>query len=724
MGLKTNAARNSSGIHIDKELITQFENIFQGREDQIGILNGRKPDGKKNQYTKDQPFNAEKHLTGELPQGMYPTKDGQCKFSFIDVDQAVPAKEFCQNLFNLDPKAIPVQSPSGRWHVFKLYNKWFPRADVAKEAKELEEKVEKIYKVDKGHTLPIKGGWCNLPYVKFEGFDRKAYDPRGNPLSLKQFIHRVKFKNHPLIAAAAGMAADDGRHKALFNLALYCEYVFKKIELLNEINENFADPCAATDVERFTVKEYHLSKEEWTKEYLDRNLENYFEDINGFRPEIVNHLDPKFIKPLEAHTYRSGEEISKRKWIIQGTCIAGAVTLFVGAGGAGKTTLGSQLCYSIATGLRFFNSNVYETGNSLMMVQEETNNEAKLKLRANEQQFGSLENCQHQIDIISIEKSIKLTHFKPDGTVQILNDYHALKKLIRNRKYKVIYLDPLISLKTGAFEENDNEKMERLVKDYIIPLGLENDCAVVIGHHTNKISGITYNSEYDDKPTVDNLAAMYSARGASSLTAAARFVFSLVPMNKYLWESHYQEIAPQGLYRNSLVGFIEAKSNYSGLSENILWLEKNIINIPTKENTEEATNVFTVSQLAEAEDQRFIKFEEINKEKILLQMHHIKVFFKLTPERIQEIEQNKAFNIELPLNQLVEYMAHRDPEYQNKKIEFKTIKSRFHRLITSIVDHPMKIPNTKLEFCYRYDSFGGKVKHKVSIENADRSLNF
>ena len=266
--------------------------------------------------------------------------------------------------------------------------------------------------------------------------------------------------------------------------------------------------------------------------------------------------------------------------------------------------------------------------------------------------------------------------------------------------------------------------MERLVKDYIIPLGLENDCAVVIGHHTNKISGITYNSEYDDKPTVDNLAAMYSARGASSLTAAARFVFSLVPMNKYLWESHYQEIAPQGLYRNSLVGFIEAKSNYSGLSENILWLEKNIINIPTKENTEEATNVFTVSQLAEAEDQRFIKFEEINKEKILLQMHHIKVFFKLTPERIQEIEQNKAFNIELPLNQLVEYMAHRDPEYQNKKIEFKTIKSRFHRLITSIVDHPMKIPNTKLEFCYRYDSFGGKVKHKVSIENADRSLNF
>ena len=51
MDLKTNAARNSSGIHIDKELITEFSKIFQGRDDQIGILNGRKPDGKKNQYT-------------------------------------------------------------------------------------------------------------------------------------------------------------------------------------------------------------------------------------------------------------------------------------------------------------------------------------------------------------------------------------------------------------------------------------------------------------------------------------------------------------------------------------------------------------------------------------------------------------------------------------------------------------------------------------------------
>ena len=51
MDIKANGARNSSAIHIDKELITEFSNIFQGRDDQIGILNGRKPDGTKNQFT-------------------------------------------------------------------------------------------------------------------------------------------------------------------------------------------------------------------------------------------------------------------------------------------------------------------------------------------------------------------------------------------------------------------------------------------------------------------------------------------------------------------------------------------------------------------------------------------------------------------------------------------------------------------------------------------------
>ena len=84
MDIKQNGSTKAEPFHIDKNIITQFENIFQGREDRVGILKGRKPDGKKNQYTLDQAFDAEKHLNLELLQGLEPTKEGQCKWLFED----------------------------------------------------------------------------------------------------------------------------------------------------------------------------------------------------------------------------------------------------------------------------------------------------------------------------------------------------------------------------------------------------------------------------------------------------------------------------------------------------------------------------------------------------------------------------------------------------------------------------------------------------------------
>jgi hypothetical protein len=107
MDIKQNGSTKAEPFHIDKELISEFSNIFQGSEERVGILKGRKPDGKKNQWMEDKPFDAEKHLNLQLLQGLEPTnKNGKCKFAFVDVDQEVDKKEFCQTLFNLDPKAI------------------------------------------------------------------------------------------------------------------------------------------------------------------------------------------------------------------------------------------------------------------------------------------------------------------------------------------------------------------------------------------------------------------------------------------------------------------------------------------------------------------------------------------------------------------------------------------------------------------------------------------
>ena len=663
MADKTNGASNSSAIHYDEADIAQFGKIFQGRDDQIGILNGRKPDGKKNQYTLNQAFDAEKHLTGELQQGQYPTRDGQCKWMFADVDQKVDPKEFCKNLFNIDNKAFPFQSPSGRWHVFKFFHKWFPRELISKDAKALEEKLGKIYKVDKGHTLPVKGGWCNLPYAEFEGLKRQCYDPRGNPLSLKQFIHRAKFKNHPLIVAAAGMAADDGRHKALFNLALYCEHVLNKIELLNEINDNFTDPCAAADVERFTVKEYHKSNEKWTKEYLDRNLENYFEDINGFRPEAVNHLDPEFLQPLELYEYTGAEKLEARPWVIPGWIMLKTMTLIVGQPGVGKTILLHMIAYCLANGIKLLGKEVLQPGNVCLICAEETKNEMRLRLKGIEEILGINFKSNNKILIRGLEDELKLVQFglvEASATV----GYKRLKKALVKHNIKYIILDPLISFQTGNYDENSNQKMELYIKTYLLPLAVEINGAFITGHHTNKLSMVQI---VDKELVVDQQNAMASARGASALVAAARFIIGMQPMTRKLWEHQFKDHITDGSTFVHYTGIIEAKSNYNVVEDDISWLKKSEVRLDVRDQKTdmpkvEKIGVFTMTDLNKITQSKN-KLKAAKNEEFA--RSHIAIIKKLMGDAEADA---------ITLNSLVSEVAPldarwSDPEHQESKIK-------------------------------------------------------
>ena len=46
MDIKQNGSTKAEPFHIDKELITEFSKIFQGNTKRVGILKGRKPDGR------------------------------------------------------------------------------------------------------------------------------------------------------------------------------------------------------------------------------------------------------------------------------------------------------------------------------------------------------------------------------------------------------------------------------------------------------------------------------------------------------------------------------------------------------------------------------------------------------------------------------------------------------------------------------------------------------
>ena len=434
---------------------------------------------------------------------------------------------------------------------------------------------------------------------------------------------------------------------------------------------------------------------------------------HSFR-QLVKELLNKTIEPLEVYTYNSDVVIKKRRWIIKDVFLKGGVTIISGAAGIGKTTAGTLACFSVATGKRFFNYDIFESGNALMIVNEESFNEVNLKLKGIELEYGSIQSG-NKIDLRTIEQTLKLAKFGLDGTAKPTTDFKRLEALIKTQQYKLIWIDPLVSTKEGSFDENSNDNMETLLRDFIIKLAQQNDLAIGVGHHTNKVSANVFQEEDNGILTIDNLAMQYASRGASALPAAARAAFVMAPMPKKAWEDHYEEAAAGKYKKNDLVLFADAKNNYSQMSDKPLWLEKVIKNVKVENDDYETTSVLKVSGLSDMALASYEVFKKANEAKIINLLPDIKKYFNLTEELRVQVETFKHKDLEAPINSLANYLGKLDAEFQNGKVKAATINSRIKRLLETIGEQGMEIPNTKLKIKYHYDRYESKTKHKIII---------
>jgi len=436
-------------------------------------------------------------------------------------------------------------------------------------------------------------------------------------------------------------------------------------------------------------------------------------DKHSFR-QLVKELLNKTIEPLEVYTYNSDVVIKKRRWIIKDVFLKGGVTIISGAAGIGKTTAGTLACYSVATGKRFFNYDIFESGNALMIVNEESFNEVNLKLKGIELEYGSIQSG-NKIDLRTIEQTLKLAKFGLDGTAKPTTDFKRLEALIKTQQYKLIWIDPLVSTKEGSFDENSNDNMETLLRDFIIKLAQQYDLAIGVGHHTNKVSAQIFQEEESGILTIDNLAMQYASRGASALPAAARAAFVMAPMPKKAWEDHYEEAAAGKYKRNDLVLFADAKNNYSQMSDKPMWLEKVIKNVKVENDDYETTSVLKVSGLSDMALASYEVFKKANESKIINLLPDIKRYFNFTEELKVLVETAKHKELEAPINSLANYLGKLDAEFQNGKVKAATINSRIKRLLETIGEQGMEIPNTKLKLTYHYDRYESKTKHKIVI---------
>ena len=90
----------------------------------------------------------------------------------------------------------------------------------------------------------------------------------------------------------------------------------------------------------------------------------------------------------------------------------------------------------------------------------------ELRVRAIDKAYGGIKNG-NIIDVICYDTNFKLVKFSKDGHEKTKH-FVELEQLIIKNNYKFIGLDPLISLQTGSFDENNNPQMDAFCKTYLI----------------------------------------------------------------------------------------------------------------------------------------------------------------------------------------------------------------------------------------------------------------
>jgi len=713
---QTNAGASGN---IDIRVLAQ---IFKSQKNKRLIYKPDQPnsDGTKNIVWDDNDIDWKKHISGELLQGGNPAVDGAAVYAVADVDRDKKTKsiftdskarekditeqeQICRDAWNIDNRIVVFKSPSGAFHCFKFYHKSTPLRVANKDIKRIEHKLKKKkYNVDPTHTLPTENGaqlGINLPWTR----GRIAYAPTGLPLTFNQFVHRYRFQDYPLIAAAAGMY-EPGRHTALIKIAAVLEKN-NKIEFLDDVIENFGTEFTDDGyIKRIKDKKIH----EKYKNISAKGISAAITDIVGFDYELPTDDGPS--ESIKVYRMLDPQYQPKiRKFMMDGYLKEGCMTVIAGEPGVSKTQLLIQMGCCFVSGHEFFGKKVNVTGNVLICTAEENRDEVELRIR------GSLKNRSintgYHIDVIAVDTNLKLVKFKRDSDEKT-KQFTELEDLIKENNYKFIGLDPLISLQAGAFDENNNPQMDSFCKNYLIPLAQKHAACLVVNHHTNKISMITEGGIIDNN-------ALHAARGASSLAGAARIIIALSPMSRQLWEREFKKASLVKEDEIKLhVAIVDAKNNYSPLGARPKWLRKHVEYVDCVDG-QEPVAVLQDTNLSELQDSRTAMSREHARKEIAKYLPVIDEHMGATPEG------DKIFKASL--HKIATKLANLDPAMVNCK-EPKDEKNLIFNYRTTLQTGfgrggKHEIKHNGFYYWYDYDPLATKTHHKIykqDIESHDK----
>ena len=640
-----------TGTDVDIRILSQ---LIQYNKSKHLIWDGYDAKGKKKQKWIDGAVDLELHVKGIKKQGGLLNDEGSAKNIVIDIDRrGLTPAQIAAATYKIDNNLIPFRSPSGeKWHLWKFYHEAKPTKELLTEAKKLEKQFQKLYgkDVDVAKTQPSLSGYTgiNFPFCTPEQY---PYSPAGVKLTFKQFVHRVRFQDHPIISIAAGLQ-EPYRHDALIRMAAYLHKkdMMKYLDDVVEAMDGFDDDAY---VSRIKNKKIH-EKYDVGPKAINQTISNIIGE-DYFLPEDQEEVTDE----LEIIEHTGVEKKQKRAWLIRGWMLEKALTLVVGQPGVGKTMLMHMMAYALATGNLIFGKQIEKRGNVLIVAAEETLNEIDLRLTACKQQMGKNDK-KYKIYKRGLEQDLKLVNFSKEKAHKT-KQYKQLVNTIKSKNIKYILLDPLINFQTGSYDENSNQNMDAYIKNFLIPLAVQMEGAIIAGHHTNKLSMVT---TQDNELLVDNQNALMAARGASALIGAARFVLALQPMTKKLWDQHFKEHISDGSNFVHYTGLIEAKSNYNMIAADISWLKKDSVEIETDDGFTESTGVYSTTELNKVTAAK-------NKLKAAKNLQWCKSQMTTIIKLMQDDE--------VTLNAVVVQLVPEDPDFADGNVPEATIKTRIRR---------------------------------------------
>ena len=249
-------------------------------------------------------------------------------------------------------------------------------------------------------------------------------------------------------------------------------------------------------------------------------------------------------------------DIPKRRWIVPGYLLRGAITLLAGPPSGFKSSLMLAWAAAIVLNRPFGRFVPRVQGPVIVYNTEDDADEQRRRLSAVLRQFGAVpaDVAGKLIRIGPQQVGTLLERDKKTGGFTRTGAMARIADLCRIRKPVAFLADPLAEL--HAEEENDNVALRAVIAEFRSHAGLQ-DMATCLAHHTRK--GTLTPGDLD------------IARGASAIGGAVRCAFTLTGMSE-------ADAAQFGMptdrdARQPFVRLDGAKQNYAPLSA-AEWFEK------------------------------------------------------------------------------------------------------------------------------------------------------